>query len=94
MRPGILCGLALRVIEVGRHGDNCLRDRRREEALSVSLELAQDVSRNLRWGEAKLAQLNAWDFTGINVPSQAEGKQLQLVLESLRVRGPSTRLTE
>ena len=82
-------GLALRIVEVGGHGDDGLRDRRAEEALGVALELAQNVGGNLRRREAQFAELDARDFACLHVVGKAEGKELQLALESLQGRGPS-----
>ena len=84
----VLGGLALRVVEVGGHGDDRLRDRRAEEALGVALELAQDVGGDLRRREAQFAELDARHFAGFDVVGQAERKELQFVSGLLRGRGP------
>src|ERR1019366_8766594 len=78
--PRVLGGLALRIVEVGGHGDDGLRDWRTEESLGVALELAQNVRRNLRRCESKLAELDARNFARLHVVRQAEGKELQLTL--------------
>ena len=82
-------GLALRVVEVGGNGDDGLGDGRAEEALGVALELAQNVGRNFRRSKAQLAKLDARDLAGLDVVGKTEGKELELVSESLRARGPS-----
>jgi hypothetical protein len=41
----IFGGLALRIVEVGGHGDDGLRNRRAEKSLGIALELAQNVRR-------------------------------------------------
>src|SRR5690625_8997 len=44
---GVLCGLTLRVVEVGRNGNDRLLDLLAEEALGGFLHLLEDVGRNL-----------------------------------------------
>src|ERR1700721_325477 len=80
----VLGGLALRIIEVRRHGNDCLRDRRAEKSLGVPLELAQHVGGNLRRRELQFAQLNTRHFTDFYVVGQTEGKQLELALDLLK----------
>ena len=53
--PGILGGLALRIVEVGGHGDDGLGNRRRKEPFGIALELAEDVSGNLRRSKTEFA---------------------------------------
>ena len=48
---GVLRRLALRVVEVGGHGDDDVRDRLAEERLGVRLQLLQDHRADLRRGE-------------------------------------------
>ena len=74
----VFSGLALRVVEVRRYGDDRLRDLRAEEALGVALELAQNVGRNLGRRKAHLAQLDARNLTRLDVAGKAEGEELQL----------------
>ncbi len=44
---GVLGGLALAVVEIGRNGDDGLRDLVAEECLSIGLQLAEDHRRDL-----------------------------------------------
>ena len=76
----VLGGLALRIVEVGGHGDDGLRDGRAEEAFGVALELAQDVGRDFGRCEAHFAKLDAGDFTGFDIVGEAKGEELQLVV--------------
>ena len=82
-------GLPLRVVEVGGHGDHGLGDRRAEKALGIALELAQNISGNLRRRELILAELDAQHFARLHVVGKLEGKQLQLARARLQARGPS-----
>ena len=84
----ILGGLALRIVEVGRHGDDGLRDRRAEEPLGVALELAQNVGRNLRRREAEFAQLNARNFALLPRPRPGGRETASALSELLPGRGP------
>jgi len=76
----VLGGLALRVVEVGGHGDDGLRDRLAEETLGVALELAEDVGGYLGWGEAHFAELDAGDFALLHVAGEMEGEELEFAL--------------
>ena len=84
----VLGGLALRVVEVSRDGDDGLRNRRAEETLGIALELAQNVGGNFRRRKAEFAKLDARHFACLNIVGEAEGKELELVSESLQGRGP------
>src|ERR1035438_6294138 len=77
----VLGGLALRIVEVRRDGDNGLRDRLAEETFSIALELAQDVRGNFGGREPELAELNARDFTGLDIVSQAERKETEFAAD-------------
>ncbi|MPM60492.1 hypothetical protein SDC9_107343 [bioreactor metagenome] len=44
---GIFCGLALTVIKVGRHGDDCLGNGFAQERFSIGFQLGQDHGRDL-----------------------------------------------
>ena len=76
----VLRGLALRIVEVGRHSNHGMRHRRAEETLRVALELAQNVCRNLRRREAHFTKRDARNFARFHVVGEPERKQLQLVL--------------
>ena len=80
MRPASLRGLALCVVEVGRNGDDCLGDRRAEEAFRAALELAKNERGNFRRSERLVAQLDAQNFARLHVFGEAEGEELQFVL--------------
>ena len=54
--------LALRVIEICRHGDDRLRDRLAKIALRIALELAQNGGGNFRRGEFAVPELDPQDF--------------------------------
>ena len=72
--PRVLGGLALRVVKIGGHGDDRLRHRCAEEPFRIALELAQDVSRNLRWRKLHLAQLNTRDLASLDIVGQPKRK--------------------
>ena len=80
---GVFGGLPLRIVEVRRDRDDSLGDRRREVALGIALQLAQDESRNFRRGEGLVAELDAQHFAGGEIVSQPEREELQLVLHIL-----------
>src|ERR1019366_2642522 len=46
---GIFCCLTLRIVEVGRNGNDRLRNRAAEEAFRTAFELAKDERGNFRW---------------------------------------------
>src|SRR5262249_28424031 len=75
----ILRGLALRVIEIGRHGDDGAIDGFAEMRFSPILELAQDERGNFRRREKLVAELDANNVLAGYV--DAEGKQPQFVLD-------------
>ena len=75
---GVLGGLPLGVVEVGRDRDHGLRDRLAQMRFGVLLELAQHEGGNLRRREGLLAELNPDDRFAVR--RDAEGEQLQLVL--------------
>ena len=58
-----------------------LRYRRIEESFRVALELAQHEGGNLGRRESLLAQPDAQNFAGLKIVGQAEGEQLQLLLD-------------
>jgi len=72
--------LPLGVIKIGRYGDDCLSDRRVKEALSISLELAQDESGNFRRGKGLVPKLDADDFPSFQIVRKMEREQLQFLL--------------
>ncbi len=84
----ILGGLALRIVEVCRNGDDGLRYRRAEEALGVALELAQNVGGDFRRSEAQFAELDARYFPSLDVIGQPERKELQFAPALLRAPAP------
>src|SRR6267378_3026257 len=56
---GIFCGLALRVVEIGRHGDDRTIHGFTEERFRPVSQFAQNECRNFRWSEDLVAQYHA-----------------------------------
>jgi hypothetical protein len=74
---GVLGGLALGVVEIGRHGNDSLGDGLAQVGFSVGPQLAQDEGRDFRRGEGALAELEL-DHR-LAVRGDAEGKQPQFL---------------
>ena len=70
--------LALRVVEVCRHRDHGLRDRRAEVALGIALELAENVRRDFRGRVLGAAEQDAQHFARLDVGRKLEWEKLQL----------------
>ena len=84
---GILGGLALSIVEIGRNGDDGFGDRIPEKGLGILLQLAQYEGRDLGRRVGSFAQLELQHrFTA---GRQAEGKELQLFVRHHRGRAPS-----
>ena len=77
---GVFGGLALGVVEVGRNGDDRFGDRRAEESFRATLELAKNERGNFRWSESFVAERDAENFARLHVFGEAEGEELQFVL--------------
>src|SRR6266850_949270 len=56
---GVFCGLALRVVEIGRHGDDRAVDGFTEESFGPVFQFAQNECRNFRRSEDFVAQHHA-----------------------------------
>ncbi len=79
----VLGGLPLRIVKVGRYGDDGLGHRRAKVAFSIALQLAQDKCRNLGRSEGLVAQLDAQDFARCEIICQPEREKFQLFLNVL-----------
>ena len=79
----ILRSLTLRIVEVGGHGDDRLRDRAAEKAFRIPLQLPQNKRRNLRRRVALITQLDAQYFAGFEIVGQPKREELQFFLNVL-----------
>src|ERR1700674_231286 len=75
---GVLRSLALRVVEISRHGDNGTIDCLAEKSFRPVFQLAENERRNFRWCEEFFAQHDANDVFARGI--DAKRKKLQLAL--------------
>ncbi len=84
LQPGdaacILRRLSLRIVEIGRNGDDRLGHRGAEETLGVALQLQQNVGRDLRRRQRQTAHIQPQNLTRLQPVRQLEREQLQLRL--------------